>query len=110
MSKFIDDASILTSELVAARKKVYNARYICASPERAVFRKKLFFSYINEVLYKEVRVFFRVNYIWERKYEIMNVVNSDTRYGEQEVAPGRNAETMRNLYDTLWLYLHGTPK
>lgn len=44
------------------------------------------------------------------RYEVLNIVDTTTRYGERAIAPNQNGETLMNLIEYEWIYHHGPPR
>lgn len=49
-------------------------------------------------------------YIMGEKVEVLNIVDTGTRYGEGVMASGRSAEQMTSMAEISWLSRHGAPK
>lgn len=75
-----------------------HAMYLLHPDDRIT--EKVSFSHVNEAFNEELQADFTVENIRGRKYEVMNVVDLGTAYGERVITPAKNAETMKKLYET----------
>lgn len=110
MREFFREAGILTDGLSEAADRVHAACDICTRTGIAVERRKISLTHVNEAFNEEVQADFVTVYIRGEKYEVFNVVDTGTAYGERAIAPSRTAECMQNLFQCEWLYHHGAPR
>lgn len=109
MKRIIKDGGMATPELNAACEKVFQVCQICVSSGRPGIKPKISLSHVNTRFNDEVQADFVTVYIREEKYEVLNVIDSGTRYGERVIATSRDSKSMMSLFETEWLYHHGAP-
>lgn len=90
--------------------KVHQACAICAASGRPANRKKLSTTHINAAFNEEIQADFLYVYIREKKYEVLNIIDLGTKYGERIISQSRTAEKMKETFETKWFYNHGAPR
>lgn len=110
MKMLFKDAGMLTPVLKAACEKVHDACEICVSSGEPKKRKKISLTHVNSAFNEDLTADFVTVRISGEKYEVLNIVDAGTRYGERVIASSRNSTSMQSLLETEWLYHHGAPK
>lgn len=110
MKMIFVDASRSSPKIRQACEKVFQACYICASSGRPRQSKKISISHVNEAFNEEFKADFMVVYIKEKKYFVLNMMDTGTRYGERMIAESRNTTHLMEMMENEWLYHHGAPK
>lgn len=90
--------------------KVYNACSICAASGRPADRKKVSTTHINAAFNDELQADFCYVHIRGQKYEVLNMIDMGTRYGERALTTSRTAEEVKRTFEVYWFYKHGAPK
>lgn len=85
MKSILEHAGLLSQEMSRACDVIHSACDICASTGRPATRKKVSLSHVNEAFNESVQADFLVVYIEGEKYEILNVVDCGTNYGERTI-------------------------
>lgn len=109
MKQFLQDAGQLTAERSRICQKIQDECDVCASSGRPAIRNKISMTHINQQFNEEVQVDFTVAYIAGEKYEIFNIIDLGTGYGERSIAASHGTEQIIQLIETTWLYRHGAP-
>ena len=109
MQELFKDAKLDTSTVARACEKVHDACDICASTGRPKDKKKVSLTHVNEAFNAEIQADYVVVYIRDEKFEVLNVIDLGTRYGERAIARTRSAESMTHMLETEWIYHHGAP-
>lgn len=109
MQEMFRDAKMNSREIYKACDKVHKACDICASTGRPKDKKKVSLTQVNEAFNAEIQANCVIVYIKEEKYEVLNIIDLGTRYGERAIATTQSAENMTNMLETEWLYHHGAP-
>lgn len=102
MKQIFSDAGMDTPDVRRACERVFEACEVCVSSGRPANRAKVSLTH--------VQADFVTVYIRDEKYEVLNMVDMGTRYGERFIAPDRNGNTMMHMMESLWVYRHGAPK
>ena len=110
IKSILNDAGVLNEELSDYCEEVHNSCDICASSGRPAHRKKVSITHVNEEFNVSVSADFLVAYIGEHKFEIINIVDMGTNYGERTIVSRRTADEMKHKLETDWLYHHGAPQ
>lgn len=110
MKAILRDAGQLKPSLEEACERVYNACPICASSGRPSDRRKVSITHVNRAFNEEIQTDFTYVRIFDKRYEIINIIDTGTKYGERGIVPSRSAETMKAMFEQLWFYNHGVPK
>lgn len=109
MKRLLSDADQLTDELKKACEKVYDACEICISSGQPKPRRKISLSHINTAFNDEIQADFVTVMIRGERYEVLNIVDTGTRYGERVIACNHSGDTIITLLETEWIYHHGAP-
>ena len=109
MQEMFRDAKMNSRKISTACDTVHKACDICASTGRPKDKKKVSLTHVNEAFNAEIQADYVIVYIKEEKYEVLNIIDLGTRYGERAIATTRSAENMTNMLETEWLYHHGAP-
>lgn len=83
---------------------------ICASSSRPVCRRRISLSHVNKAFNSSIQACFLSVYIYREKYEVLNVIDTGTNYGERTIVPKKEATTMKEKLETEWLCHHGAPE
>lgn len=110
MKMLLRDSVHSGEDLTRACEKVYRTCDICASSERKGLKRKVSLSHVNAAFNVEVQADFLVVHAGGYKYEILNMIDVGTGYGERSIAPSRSADVMRQMMEVGWLYRHGATK
>lgn len=109
MRRILTDANKMTPGLGDACTKVRQACDICASTGTPVPRRKISITHVNSAFNNEVQADFVTILIREERYEVLNIIDTGTRYGERVIAHNHRGDTMMNLFENEWIYHHGPP-
>ncbi len=110
MKTILKDAGMLNPELEEYCEKIHDACDICASTGRPAHRKRISITHINEKFNESVAADFLVAFIGSEKFQVLNIIDMGTNYGERTIVSRRNADEMKNRIETEWLYHHGAPR
>lgn len=72
-------------------------------------RKNNSLSHVNEGFNSSAQSDFVIIYIRKGKYEVLNIIDAETNYGESSIRYAQNAKVMKELFETMWIYNHGAP-
>ena len=109
MRKLLEDAGQLTTELSEACGRVHEACEVCVSTGRPAHKRKISLTHVNEEFNQSLQADFVIVYIRGKKHEVLNMVDAGTNYGERAIARKRTAEVMREIFESHWIYKHGSP-
>lgn len=109
MQSLFKDANLDSQVIANACKKVHEACDICASTGRPKDKKKVSLTHVNEAFNNEIQADYVIVYIRDEKFEVLNIVDLGTRYGERAIAKMRSAENMTEMIEKEWIYHHGAP-
>lgn len=109
MRKIMEPMKYDDEEVKRVCKKVQTACAICAMTGRPVDRKKISTTHIHAAFNDEIQVDYLYAEIHDTKYEILNIIDTGTRYGERMMTTCRSAENMKQQFETNWFYVHGAP-
>lgn len=104
------DAGRLDAEASRACEEVVQSCVVCASTGRPAQHRKVSLTHVNSSFNQELQADFTIVYIQGSKYEVLNLSDAGTRYGEREIASTRSAETIKGIFERSWMYHHGAPK
>lgn len=110
MTRLLTDAGKFTHSLASEYAKVHRSCDICASTGTPTPKRKISISHINTEFNNEIQADFVTIFIREERFEVLNIIDTGTKYGERVIAKDHSGETMINLIETAWFYHHGTPK
>lgn len=116
MIDILKDAGRLTPDVKLNCERVYASCGICAKTGRPFIRRKVSLTHVNEAFNEELQADYVVVYIGGDKYdggekfEVLNIIDVGTGYGERSIAPSRNAESMKKSLEEVWFCRHGAPK
>lgn len=110
MISLLKDAGLEGPEYKRACQKVFDSCGICASSVRPADKAKVSLAHVNKSFNSEIQADFVTVYIRDEKFEVINIIDVGTRYGERSIAPCRDGRTMMEIVETRWLYQHGDPK
>lgn len=57
-------------------------------------KKKVSLNHVNETFNQHLQADFTIVYLVTEKYEVLNIIDAGTRYGERTIARCRDARTM----------------
>lgn len=98
MKHLLSDANIhLSKNLSDVCHGVCRPCVVCVSSGRPVEMKKASLTHVNEAINEEFQVDFTIVYIENNKYEVLNIVDLGTSYGEHTIANNRSAITVKNI-------------
>lgn len=103
-------AGMMAEKLKKAMNKVTSSCIPCAKSGRPANTRKLSLKYVNKDFNVEVKADFMTVRPGEGKYEILNIVDTSTGYGERSVVGSRSTETMMSKFEESWLCRHGAPE
>lgn len=67
-------------------------------------------AHVNSASNGEIQAEFIYFIIHGKKLEIINIIDSGTKYGEMAITSLRSAEQKKHLCKTMWLYRNGEPR
>lgn len=97
MKRILTDSRKLTPQLEKACSKVHDACEICTSTGRPANRRHISLTHINAAFNMEIQADFLTAFIKGEKYEVLNIVDAETKYGERTIANCRNGKEMMKL-------------
>lgn len=89
--------------------RVQSACPICASTGRPTDRKKISTTHLNSAFNQEVQADYVYITIHGKRHEVLNVIDTGTKYGERIITTSRSAEDMKGQFERIWFYRHGAP-
>lgn len=98
------------AKIFEACSKVFSACAICAASGRPADKRKVSTTHLNAAFNEEVQSDFFYVYIREKKYEILNMIDLGTRYGERAMTTSRSADEIKRMFEIFWFYRHGAPR
>lgn len=110
VKQIMSEAGLDTPEVRRESEKVHAVCGICVSPGQAADRAKTSLTYVNAAFSDDIQTDFVTVCVRDEKYEVLNIFDMGTRYGERAMAPTRDGRAMMNMVETHWLYQHGAPK
>lgn len=94
MCSFLRDAGIRNKTLQEAYERFHDTSEICAFTGSPRDRRKVSISHINEAFNYAIQDDYMMVYIKSEEFEILNIVDSGTRYGKRAIYGDRSAEKM----------------
>lgn len=110
MQRILSDGGRLTEVIENACDKVFQACDICTSTGAPKSRRKISLSHVNTAFNDEIQADFVTVNIRGERYEVLNIVDTGTRYGERVIASTHSGDVMMKLIETEWIYHHGAPE
>lgn len=104
------DAGILTQPLALACKKVVTACDACQGSERRGIKTKISLSHVNKAFNEKIHVDFATVRFKDVNYEILNIVDTGTKYGLCLTVPDRPANTIKKILERYWFFEFGAPR
>lgn len=83
---------------------------ICTSYGRPQNNVKVSIQHASKAFGKCVQAEFTVIYIVIQKYEVPNVVDIGTSYGERQISSSRSSDSMKIFFEPPWLCHYEAPK
>lgn len=105
----LKDVGRLDADAARACDEVTESCGICASTGRPAQHRKVSLTHVNSAFNGELQADFTVVFINGGKYEVLNLNDAGTRYGERTIATTRSAEAIKTIFEQAWLYQHGAP-
>lgn len=96
-----------TKSITPACEKVLKSCTICSSTERPKHQNNISLTHINEKFNQEVQADFTIAYIGTEELVKLKVIDLGTNYEGRTIAVSRDANTMMQPFENLWLYHHG---
>lgn len=93
-----------------ACETVHNSCAICATSGRPANRKKISTTHVHSAFNNEIQADFLYVSIHGSRHEILNIIDTGTKYGERVITASRSADEMSRQFETQWFYRHGAPK
>lgn len=110
MKSILTDAGIQDKHIHDICDRVYDSCDICASSGTPSHKKKISLNNVNRAFNDSIQADFVTVYIKGEKFEVLNVIDTGTNYGERVIVPAKNAQIMMNKIEEEWIYHHGAPK
>lgn len=110
MITLLRDAGVENKKIFDHYDAAYDSCDICASSGRPRNKIKVSLKHVNEAFNETVQADYMVVYINEEKFEVLNIVDTGTAYGERSIAPSRSSDNMKAMLESMWICRHGTPK
>lgn len=104
------EAGLLTPKIKNAIAKIESSCITCATSGRPVQTKKISLKHVNKEFNVEVQADFMTVNCKEKKYEVLNVEDTSTGYGERKTVDYRCAKKMMAQFEEIWSCRHGAPK
>lgn len=83
MKGLLADAGMMTMEMCEACDKVSRSCAVCAETDIPATYKKISLTNVNRAFNQSIQAYFVIIYLKGEKYEVLNIINAETRYGEQ---------------------------
>lgn len=99
MSHLLRDTGVEDERLEAPYGRCYDICDICMSTGWPRDRKKVSIAHMNDAFNSAIQAEYLVVYIRGGKFEVLNVVDAETGYGEREIAPERKSNDAHDLDD-----------
>ena len=109
MKTLCEEAGMLDEELIAAIERVCEACEVCAKNGRPIPSKKVSLSHVNQAFNVEIQIDFFFPTVRGKKHTVMNMTDTGTNFTEIVRCESREAQTMINAIETVWIYRHGAP-
>lgn len=93
-----------------AIEKVTNPCIPCAKNGRPKNSRKLSLRHVNKDFNIEVQADFMTIKHQGNNYEILNITDCNTAFGERTIVRSRNAEQMMHTFEASWLCRHVPPQ
>lgn len=110
MAKMMKHTGYDMKRITEACDKVFSSCAICASSGRPADRRKISTTHLNAAFNDEIQADFMYVHMRGKKWEIMNIIETGTRYGERAITKSRSAEDIKQTLETCWIYKHGAPR
>lgn len=76
----------------------------CASSGLPLPCRKVSLNYVKDEFNGSIQADYVMVYIYEQKYEVLKIVDMDTKYAECTIAKSRSVEQMKTMMEGVWLY------
>lgn len=101
---------MLTPRILKAKEKVTGSCIPCARSGRPKNRRELSLSHVNQDFNVEVQADFMTVKNGQEKYELLNVVDCGTGFGERTFVRSRDSHNMMTKFEEVWMCRHGAPQ
>lgn len=109
MERIMKSMRFNAEDVKRACQKVQSACPVCAATGRPKNRKKISTTHIHSAFNQEIQADYLYATIHGTKYEILNMIDTGTRYGERVLTKSRSAAEMKEHFEKQWFYHHGAP-
>lgn len=109
LSTLFEDAGMMTDKVKKAIDKVTSSCIPCTKSGRPANSTKISLKHVNKDFNAEVQADFLTVKCSRGKYEILNIIDTSTGYGERSVVKSRSAEVMKSKFEEYWICRHGSP-
>lgn len=82
----------------------------CAASGRLNDRRNISLTHANATFKDEIQADFSVVNLRGENQNLLNIIDTRTRYGERIIFPTRSAAIMTDAFMAVWLCRHGAPK
>lgn len=110
MSRLFEEAGMLTPRIKKAIDKVTKACTPCARSGRPKNSRKLSLKHVNKDFNIEVQADFMTVKHQGVNYELLNVSDCNTAFGERSIVTSRGASQMMQKFEESWICRHGPPE
>ena len=121
LKELCSTAGILTNDLASAIDTAGSSCRICIEHGRPLPAKKISLTHVNETFNEEIQVDFTYAVVHRKspsnpfeyrreRYILIVMTDTGTRYTEASIVQDRNASTIIDIYEKLWLCRHGASK
>lgn len=108
--EILRDGGKLDAASSHACDEVFESCLVCAGTGRPAQHKKVSLTHVNSKFNEEIQADFCVVYIRGAKFEVLNMSDTGTRYGERTISSTRSADAIKTIFEENWVYQHGAPK
>lgn len=109
MKVLLADAGVMTIELSEAFDIVNQSCAVCAATGRPAAHKKTSLTHINKSFNQSTQADFVIIYLKGKKFEVLNIIEAATRYGERTIEFYRTAKQVTEIFERTWFCEHGAP-
>lgn len=109
LSRLFEEAGMLTPRIKRAISKVTESCTPCAKSGRPKNTKKLSLKHVNREFNDEVQADFMTIKHNDDKYEVLNISDCSTAFGERCIVKSRSAEVMMGKFEEMWICRHDCP-
>lgn len=104
------DAGRIDADASRTCNDVFQSCSICAAIVRPAKNRKISLTHVNYAFNQDIQADLTIGYIQGDKYEVLNLRDVGNRYGERTIASTLYADTVKEIFESTWMYQHGAPE